>query len=86
MHREEKICGMKFDENWNIVGKSDGKGDVPAFKLVAYKGHTLRGNNEGVFVYAKERMLPEAAVLAVREAALNAGLNVEEIIRIDNIW
>lgn len=43
MHTEGKMYGLTFDENWFIIGESDGSGDVPAFKLVAYKGHTLQG-------------------------------------------
>jgi len=84
MHTEGKMYGLKFNENWYIIGESDGKGDIPAFKLVAYKGHTLQGNYEGSFVYAKERILPEAAVPAVREAAAKAGLDFDKFTRIDN--
>lgn len=86
MHTEGKMYGLKFNENWYIVGESDGKGDVPPFKLVAYKGHTLQGNYEGSFVYAKEPKLPEAAVPAVRQAAAKAGLDFDKFTRIDNTW
>jgi hypothetical protein len=86
MHTEGKMYGLKFDENWYIVGESDGKGDVPPFVLVAYKGHTLQGNYEGSFVYSKEPQLPEAAVPAVRAAAAKAGLNWDDYTRIDNTW
>lgn len=86
MHTSGKMYGLQFNENWYILGESDGKGDIPAFKLVAYKGHTLQGNYEGAFVYAKEPVLPEAAVPAVREAAANAGLDFEKFTRIDNTW
>jgi len=84
MHTEGKMYGLKFNENWYIIGESDGKGDVPPFKLVAYKGHTLQGNYEGAFVYAKERILPEAAVPAVKDAAAKAGLDFDKFTRIDN--
>jgi len=84
MHTQGKMYGLQFDENWYIVGESDGKGDIPAFVLVAYKGHTLQGNYEGSFVYAKEPKLPEAAIPAVREAAAKAGLNWDDYFRIDN--
>ena len=67
MHTEGKMYGLKFSENWYIIGESDGKGDIPPFKLVAYKGHTLQGNYEGSFVYAKEPILPAAAIPAVRK-------------------
>ncbi len=43
MHTAGKMNGLTFDENWFILGESDGKGDVPEFKVVAYKGHTLQG-------------------------------------------
>lgn len=84
MHTEGKMYGLTFDENWFIIGESDGSKDIPAFKLVAYKGHTLQGNYEGSFVYAKEPVLPEAAVPAVREAARKAGLDFDKYTRIDN--
>jgi len=84
MHTEGKMYGLKFNENWYILGESDGKKDVPPFKLVAYKGHTLQGNYEGAFVFAKEPRLPAAAIPAVREAAANAGLDFAKFTRIDN--
>ena len=84
MHTEGKMYGLKFNENWYIIGESDGSKDVPPFKLVAYKGHTLQGNYEGAFVYAKEPKLPPAAMPAVREAAAKAGLDFAKFTRIDN--
>lgn len=84
MHTEGKMYGLTFDENWFIIGESDGKGEVPPFTLVAYKGHTLQGNYEGAFVYAKEPILPAAAVPAVKEAAAKAGLDFDKFTRIDN--
>jgi hypothetical protein len=86
MHTAGKMYGLQFEENWYIIGESDGKGDVPPFVLVAYKGHTLQGNYEGSFVYSKERVLPEAAVPAVRAAAAKAGLKWDDYTRIDNTW
>lgn len=86
MHTEGKMYGLTFDENWFIVGESNGSEDIPPFKLVAYKGHTLQGNYEGAFVYAKEPVLPDAARPAVREAAAKAGLNFDDFSRIDNTW
>jgi hypothetical protein len=84
MHTAGKMNGLQFSENWYILGESDGKADIPAFKLVAYKGHTLQGNYEGAFVYAKEAILPEAAKPAVRQAASKAGLDFAKFTRIDN--
>ena len=86
MHTEGKMNGLTFDENWYILGQSDGKGSVPAFVLVAYKGHTLQGGYEGSFVYSKEPVLPAAAVPAVKEAATKAGLNWDDYQQIDNTW
>ena len=86
MHTAGKMYGLQFTENWYILGESDGTNHVPPFKLVAYKGHTLQGNYEGAFVYAKERVLPSEAVGAVREAAARAGLDFDEFRRIDNSW
>lgn len=84
MHTAGQMYGLSFDENWYIIGESDGKGDVPAFKVVAYKGHTLQGNYEGSFVYAKEAILPAAAVPAVKDVVAKAGLDFDKYTRIDN--
>ena len=81
---EGAMYGLKFEENWYILGESDGKGDIPPFKLIAYKGHSSQGNYEGSFVYAKEPVLPTAAVPAVKAAAAKAGLNFDEYTKIDN--
>mmetsp|Transcript_4525 Transcript_4525/g.6890 ORF Transcript_4525/g.6890 Transcript_4525/m.6890 type:complete len:149 (+) Transcript_4525:245-691(+) len=84
MHTAGKMYGLAFDENWYILGESDGKGDIPEFKVVAYKGHTLQGNYEGSFIYAKESKLPSAAVPAVTEILAKSGLKFDEFTRIDN--
>ena len=85
MHTEGKMYGLQFSENWFILGESNGRNNVPPFKLVAYKGHTLQGNYEGAFVYAKEPILPAAAIPAVREAAARGGLDFDrQFTRIDN--
>lgn len=84
MHTSGKMYGLQFSENWYILGESDGSNNVPPFKLVAYKGHTLQGNYEGAFVYAKQPILPEACKPAIREAAARAGLDFDKFTRIDN--
>lgn len=84
MHTGGKMYGLEFSENWYIIGESDGSNGVPPFKLVAYRGHTLQGNYDGAFVYAKEPVLPEAALPAVKTAAAKAGLNFDSFTRIDN--
>jgi hypothetical protein len=84
MHTSGKMYGLEFRENWFIIGESDGSKGIPPYKLVAYKGHTLQGNYEGAFVYAKEPILPEAARPAVQEAAAKAGLDFNAFTRIDN--
>lgn len=86
MHTQGKMNGLQFDENWFILGESDGSNGVPPFKLVAYKGHTLQGGYEGSFVYSKEPTLPEAAIPAIREAATKAGLKWDDFKQIDNTW
>jgi VDE lipocalin domain len=84
MHTSGKMYGLQFSENWYILGESDGSNNVPPFKLVAYKGHTLQGNYEGAFVYAKQSILPDACKPAIREAAARAGLDFDKFTRIDN--
>lgn len=84
MHTAGKMYGLTFEENWYILGESDGKGDIPEFKVVAYKGHTLQGNYDGSFIYAKESVLPSAAVPAIRDILSSNGLDFNEFKRIDN--
>ena len=84
MHTAGKMYGLEFDENWYILGESDGKGDIPEFKVVAYKGHTLQGNYEGSFIYAKEAVLPSAAVPAIKDVLSTNGLDFNDFNRIDN--
>ena len=84
MHTLGKMYGLQFYENWYILGESDGSNNIPPFKLVAYKGHTLQGNYEGAFVMAREPILPAAAVPAVKEAAARGGLDFAQFTRIDN--
>lgn len=83
MHTNGKMYGLQFEENWYILSESDGT-DVPPYKLVAYKGHTLQGNYEGAFVYAKEKVLPEKAIPTIRKACEEAGLNFDDFVQINN--
>lgn len=83
MHTNGKMYGLKFEENWYILSESDGT-EIPPYKLVAYKGHTLQGNYEGAFVYAKEPVLPEKAIPAIRKACKEAGLNFDDFVPINN--
>lgn len=83
MHTNGKMYGLQFEENWYILSESDGT-DIPPYKLVAYKGHTLQGNYEGAFVYAKEPVLPEKAIPAIRKACKEAGLNFDDFVPINN--
>ena len=91
MHTAGNMYGLSFDENWYILGQSDGtqkqkQGDtnIPPFIVVAYKGHTLQGNYEGSFIYSKERILPSAAVPAVTEILQKNGIDFKDFTRIDN--
>jgi hypothetical protein len=83
MHTNGKMYGLQFEENWYILSESDGT-DIPPYKLVAYKGHTLQGNYDGAFVYAKEPVLPEKAIPAIRKACKEAGLNFDDFVPINN--
>ena len=56
----------------------------PSLPFLLIQGHTLQGNYEGAFVYAKEPVLPEAAKPAIQAAAAKAGLNFGDFTRIDN--
>jgi hypothetical protein len=78
------MYGLTFSESWYILGESDGKNGVPPYKLVGYRGRTLQGSYEGSFVYAKEPILPAAAIPAIRADAARSGLNWDEFQPIDN--
>lgn len=85
MHTSGKMYGLSFYENWYIVGESDDKNpDIPPFKLVAYRGHTLQGNYDGAFVYAKTPKLDDKAKPYVKEAFAKAGLDFDKFTQIDN--
>merc|ERR1712157_596083 len=85
MHTQGKMYGLNFNENWYIIGQSDGSNNqIPPFILVAYKGHTLQGNYEGSFVYAKQPTLPKEVIPAITDAAAKAGLDFSKFTKIDN--
>lgn len=84
---EGKMFGLTFNEQWYVLGESDGSGGVPAYRLVAYKGDTQQGPYEGAFVYTKEASAIEgspALARAIDAAARAAGLDPSLWCVIDN--
>jgi VDE lipocalin domain len=58
---------------------------VPDLFYSNVSGRTLQGSYEGAFVYAKEPILPQAALPSVRAAAQKAGWDFDkDFTRIDN--
>ncbi|KAG8461346.1 hypothetical protein KFE25_010533 [Diacronema lutheri] len=84
---EGKMFGLTFNEQWYILGESDGAGALPAYRLVAYKGDTQQGPYEGAFVYTRTADAIErspALKAAIDDAARAAGLDPTLWCVIDN--
>jgi hypothetical protein len=82
-----KMFGLTFNEQWYVLGESDGEGGVPPYRLVAYKGDTQQGPYEGAFVYTRDKDALERSPnlqAAVDAAARKAGLDPAQWCVIDN--
>lgn len=84
---EGKMFGLTFNEQWYILGESDGANGIAPYRLVAYKGDTQQGPYEGAFVYTQQADAIEkspALKEAIDEAARAAGLDPAQWCVIDN--
>ncbi|GMH80915.1 hypothetical protein TrST_g10838 [Triparma strigata] len=81
-HSEGEMFGLKFWENWYVIGENDK--DEDEFKVIYYEGKTRQNTYQGAFVYAREKELPEASMGKVYSIAKDAGLNPDGFCRIRN--
>lgn len=81
-HSEGEMFGLKFWENWYIIGENDpGQDD---FKFVYYNGKTRQNTYEGAFVYSRTKELTPANMEKVYAIADAAGLQPDNFCRIQN--
>jgi hypothetical protein len=84
MHSVGRMFGLTFWENWYIIGQNQPNDGLPPFKFVYYTGHTLQGNYEGAFVYARTPELPPELMPAVSRVAREKGLDPTKFCKIRN--
>jgi hypothetical protein len=81
-HSEGEMFGLKFWENWYIIGENDP--GQPEFKFVYYNGKTRQNTYEGAFVYSRSRTLEPQSMKKVFTIAKEAGMNLDQFCRIRN--
>uniref|UniRef100_A0A7S2IA10 VDE lipocalin domain-containing protein n=1 Tax=Helicotheca tamesis TaxID=374047 RepID=A0A7S2IA10_9STRA len=81
-HSEGEMFGLKFWENWYIIGENDpGQAE---FKFIYYNGKTRQNTYDGAFVYSKTRELTPEAMQKVYQIAADAGMNPDQFCKIRN--
>lgn len=81
-HSEGEMFGLKFWENWYIIGENDPS--EQEFKFVYYNGKTRQNTYEGAFVYSRTRDLDMASMKKVYQIASDAGMNPDQFCKIRN--
>ncbi|KAL3937834.1 MAG: hypothetical protein SGBAC_007131 [Bacillariaceae sp.] len=81
-HSEGEMFGLKFWENWYVIGENDP--GSPEFKFVYYNGKTRQNTYEGAFVYSRSKELEPASMAKVYSIAKEAGMNPEKFCSIRN--
>lgn len=81
-HTEGEMFGLKFWENWYIIGENDAGQDE--FKFVYYNGKTRQNTYEGAFVYSRSRDLAPESMKKVYSIAKEAGMNPDQFCKIRN--
>jgi lipocalin len=81
-HSEGEMFGLKFWENWYIIGENDP--DQPEFKFVYYNGKTRQNTYDGAFVYSRTKELGPEAMQKVYKIASEAGMNPDQFCKIRN--
>lgn len=81
-HSEGEMFGLKFWENWYVIGENDpGKKE---FKFIYYNGKTRQNTYEGAFVYSRTKELDEESMKKVYKIASEAGMNPDQFCKIRN--
>eukprot|EP00814_Leptocylindrus_danicus_P003659 CAMPEP_0116043164 /NCGR_PEP_ID=MMETSP0321-20121206/26171_1 /TAXON_ID=163516 /ORGANISM="Leptocylindrus danicus var. danicus, Strain B650" /LENGTH=483 /DNA_ID=CAMNT_0003523877 /DNA_START=353 /DNA_END=1805 /DNA_ORIENTATION=- len=81
-HSEGEMFGLKFWENWYIIGENEPGEDE--FKFVYYNGKTRQNTYEGAFVYSRTKDLSPKAMEKVYAIADEAGLQPNNFCKIQN--
>lgn len=81
-HSEGEMFGLKFWENWYVIGENDP--DEQEFKFVYYNGKTRQNTYEGAFIYSRTKELDETSMKKVYSIAKNADMNPDNFCKIRN--
>lgn len=81
-HSEGEMFGLKFWENWYVIGENDA--DQPEFKFIYYNGKTRQNTYEGAFVYSRTKELGPEAMKKIYSIADKAGMNPDQFCKIRN--
>lgn len=81
-HSEGEMFGLKFWENWYVIGENDP--GMPEFKFIYYNGKTRQNTYDGAFVYSRSKTLEPESMAKVYAIAKEAGMNPEQFCRIRN--
>lgn len=81
-HSEGDMFGLKFWENWYVIGENDP--GQPEFKFIYYNGKTRQNTYHGAFVYSRTRELDQASMKKVYKIASDAGMNPDQFCKIRN--
>lgn len=81
-HSEGEMFGLKFWENWYVIGQNDPGNDE--FKFVYYNGKTRQNTYDGAFVYSRSRALSPASMEKVYSIAKGAGMDPDGFCKIQN--
>jgi len=81
-HSEGEMFGLKFWENWYVIGQNDpGK---PEFKFIYYNGKTRQNRYDGAFVYSRTKELDLESMKKVYQIAADAGMKPDQFCKIRN--
>jgi len=81
-HSEGEMFGLKFWENWYVIGENDE--DQAEFKFIYYNGKTRQNTYEGAFVYSRSQSLEPESMKKVYAIAKEAGMNPDQFCKIRN--
>jgi len=81
-HSEGEMFGLKFWENWYVIGENEP--GSPEFKFIYYNGKTRQNTYEGAFVYSRSKELEPESMKRVYSIAKEAGMDPEKFCRIRN--
>lgn len=81
-HSEGEMFGLKFWENWYVIGENEP--GSPEFKFIYYNGKTRQNTYDGAFVYSRSKTLEPESMSKVYAIAKEAGMNPDQFCRIRN--